>query len=73
MTVAIDALLDEVFRLGGSCQLENNNPRLRLPVEARWLLEELRRRRAELVQECQRRWLKPGVPAKEWFKSAAHA
>jgi hypothetical protein len=59
-------LVNEVFRLGGRVWLELGAQEqicLDLPRKAGWLVEEIRRRKPEVLAELKARWLQPGVPA----------
>jgi hypothetical protein len=67
MTIPVGALVDEVLRLG-HLWLEDGRVMVDLPRQARWLLEELKRRREEVIAYCRDRWLRPGVPYKEWMQ-----
>ncbi len=53
--ISVDVLLSEVERLGGSVVLvidqDGDFLRLRFPQSARWLRDEIRRRKPEVVTE----------------------
>lgn len=58
-------LVNEVFRLGGRVWLELGAQEqicLELPRKAGWLVEEIRRRKPEVLAELKARWLQPGRP-----------
>jgi hypothetical protein len=58
-------LVNEVFRLGGRVWLELGAQEqicLDLPRKAGWLVEEIRRRKPEVLAELKARWRQPGVP-----------
>jgi hypothetical protein len=64
--IASSVLVDEVRRLGGAIVLLLYVDRppaidLRLPREAGWLIEEIRRRKPEVVTELKRRYLGAAV------------
>jgi hypothetical protein len=66
--IAPAVLVDEVRRLGGSIVLllyVDRPPEIavRVPREAGWLIEEIRRHKPEMLAELKARWLQPGVPA----------
>jgi hypothetical protein len=65
--IAPSMLVDEVRHLGGSIVLllyVDRPPEIavRVPREAGWLIEEIRRRKPELLSELEARFLQPGVP-----------
>jgi hypothetical protein len=67
MTVSIIAtLIDDALRQG-RLWLENDEVHVVLPPEAECLLQELRKHKAEVLHECQHRWLQSGIPSAEWF------
>ena len=59
--ISVDVLLSEVERLGGSLVLlideDGDFLRLRFPQSARWLRDEIRRRKPEVVTELKWRYL----------------
>jgi hypothetical protein len=64
--IAAPVLVDEVRRLGGSIVLVLHVDRppeleLELPQTASWLIEQIRRRKPEVVAELQRRYLTGSV------------
>jgi hypothetical protein len=66
-TIAVNVLVDEALRLG-YLWLEDGRVMVDLPKQARWLLEELKSRREEVNAYCRDRWLRAGVPYKEWMQ-----
>jgi hypothetical protein len=62
----IAVLVDETLKQG-RLWLEDGRVMVELPAEAKWLFDELRRRKEEVRRECEQRWCQPGIPAADWF------
>jgi len=67
-TIPATILIDEALRTG-SLWLEDGELHLKLPTSAKWLFDEIRERRNEVITECMHRWMRPGVPYQEWVRN----
>jgi hypothetical protein len=63
----IAVLVDECLKLG-HLWLEGGQVMADLPASAKWLFDELRRRKDEVRRECEHRWCQPGIPYAQWVR-----